>query len=54
MTQKETNQIACECEVVCPHKKQNIKVLAVYCTCEVTAVFCEDCGKQLTEEQWEC
>lgn len=54
MTQEEINQIECVYEVVCPHKNQVIKVLAVYCTCEVTAIFCKDCGKQLTEEEWEC
>lgn len=54
MNQEEINQIECEPEVVCPHKSQEIKVLAEYCTCEVTAVFCEDCGEQLTEEQWDC
>lgn len=39
--------------VPCPHENKVKKVLQVYCTCEVTAVFCQDCGEQLTEEQWE-
>lgn len=53
MNQIKINQIECEPEVVCLHKNQVIKVLATYCTCEVTTLFCEDCGEQLTEEKWE-
>ncbi|MFJ1424964.1 hypothetical protein ACILD6_00140 [Capnocytophaga canimorsus] len=38
----------------CTHENKAKKVLQVYCTCEVTAVFCKDCGKQLGAEQWDC
>lgn len=38
----------------CFHPNQVLKVLAVYCTCEVTAVFCKDCNQQLTKEEWVC
>lgn len=64
MTQEEINQIECFPETVdnkppttatdCPHKNRFTKLLGVYCTCEVTAVFCKDCGQQLTEEEWDC
>ena len=37
----------------CPHKHKELRTLAHYCTVEVTALFCKDCGKQLTKEQWE-
>ena len=37
----------------CPHKHKETRTIAHYCTVEVTAIFCKDCGKQLTKEQWE-
>lgn len=37
----------------CPHKHKELRTLAHYCTVEVTAIFCKDCGAQLTKEQWE-
>lgn len=37
----------------CPHKHTERRTLAHYCTVEVTALFCKECGKQLTKEQWE-
>ena len=37
----------------CPHKHKELRTLAHYCTVEVTALFCKDCGKQLTKEEWE-
>lgn len=36
----------------CPHKHTERCTLAHYCTVEVTALFCKDCGKQLTKEEW--
>lgn len=37
----------------CSHKHKELRTLAHYCTVEVTALFCKDCGAQLTKEQWE-
>lgn len=37
----------------CPHKHTERHTLAHYVTVEVTALFCKDCGAQLTKEQWE-
>ena len=37
----------------CSHKHTERRTLAHYCTVEVTALFCKECGKQLTKEQWE-
>lgn len=37
----------------CGHKNRHIRILRTMATVEVTATFCTDCGKQLTEEQWE-
>ena len=36
----------------CSHKHTERRTLAHYCTVEVTALFCKDCGKQLTKEEW--
>lgn len=36
----------------CPHKHKELRTLAHYCTVEVTALFCTECGKQLTKEEW--
>ena len=36
----------------CPHKHKELRTLAHYVTVEVTAIFCKDCGKQLTKEEW--
>ncbi|WP_314204480.1 hypothetical protein [Capnocytophaga bilenii] len=41
------------CSSHCPHKHKETRTIAHYCTVEVTAIFCKDCGKQLTKEQWE-
>lgn len=66
MPREDINKIECIVEYVtaektpqeahenCPHQHTEIRQLAVYCTCEVTAEFCSDCGEQLSEEQWEC
>ena len=37
----------------CLHRYSVLRKIAQYCTVEVTALFCADCGKQLTEEEWE-
>ena len=37
----------------CPHKRQVLRTIGGYCTVEITAVFCQDCGKQLTEAKVE-
>jgi hypothetical protein len=37
----------------CPHKHKELRTLAHYVTVEVTALFCTNCGAQLTKEQWE-
>lgn len=37
----------------CLHKHTERRTLAHYVTIEVTALFCTNCGKQLTKEQWE-
>ena len=37
----------------CPHKHQVLRTIGGYCTVEITAVFCQDCGKQLTEAKVE-
>ena len=37
----------------CSHKHTERRTLAHYCTVEVTALFCKDCGAQLTKEEWE-
>ena len=50
--EKISKLIACEAHT-CPHKHKELRVLAHYVTVEVTALFCKDCGKQLTKEQWE-
>lgn len=36
----------------CPHKHTERRILAHYVTVEVTALFCAECGKQLTKEEW--
>ena len=36
----------------CLHKHKELRTLAHYCTVEVTALFCKDCGAQLTKEEW--
>ena len=36
----------------CSHKHKELRTLAHYCTVEVTALFCTNCGKQLTKEEW--
>lgn len=36
----------------CSHKYKELRTLAHYVTVEVTALFCKDCGKQLTKEEW--
>jgi hypothetical protein len=39
-------------KLTCSHKHKELRTLAHYCTVEVTAIFCKDCGKQLTKEEW--
>ena len=50
--EKISKLIACAVHI-CPHKHKELRTLAHYVTVEVTALFCKDCGKQLTKEQWE-
>ena len=50
--EKNSKLIACAART-CPHKHTERRTLAHYCTVEVTALFCKDCGAQLTKEQWE-
>ena len=33
----------------CPHKHQVLRTIGGHCTVVITAVFCQDCGKQLTK-----
>jgi len=37
----------------CPHKHQVLRTIGGHCTVAITAVFCQDCGKQLTEAKVE-
>ena len=37
----------------CPHKHQVLRTIGGHCTVEMTAVFCQDCGKQLTKTKVE-
>ena len=38
----------------CPHDIAEIRVLDSVATCETTAEFCIECGKQLTQPKTEC
>lgn len=38
----------------CTHENTHVLTLGVWVACEVTAVFCKNCGKRLSEEQWDC
>ena len=49
--EKISKSIACAAHA-CPHKHKELRTLAHYCTVEVTALFCTNCGKQLTKEEW--
>ena len=49
--EKVSKLIACEAHT-CPHKHKEFRILAHYVTVEVTALFCTNCGKQLTKEEW--
>lgn len=40
--------------VKCKHKNRITRVLSVLVTCEKTAVFCIDCGTQLTKSKQDC
>lgn len=35
----------------CPHEHQVLRTIDGYCTVQITAVFCQDCGKQLTKAE---
>ena len=48
---KLANEKACAAHT-CPHKHKELRTLAHYVTVEVTALFCKDCGAQLTKEEW--
>ena len=37
----------------CPHTHQVLRTIGGHCTVQVTAIFCKDCGKQLTEAKVE-
>lgn len=39
---------------VCPHDIAEIRTLHAECGCETTAVFCIECGEQLTKPKTEC
>ena len=49
---KEDNKRAAGKRADCPHRQKETRVLAHYVTVEVTALFCTNCGKQLTKEEW--
>ena len=49
--EKVSKLIACPART-CSHKHTERRTLAHYVTVEVTALFCKDCGKQLTKEGW--
>lgn len=38
----------------CPHDIAETRVIESIATCETTAVFCIECGKQLTKPKTEC
>ncbi len=38
----------------CKHKQKVLRVIHSVVTCETTAIFCQDCGKQLTEAKTDC
>ena len=50
---KKISKLIASAARTCSHKHTERRTLAHYCTIEVTAIFCKDCGKQLTKEQWE-
>ena len=35
----------------CKHERQILRTIDGYCTVQITAVFCQDCGMQLTKEE---
>ena len=37
----------------CKHERRILRTIDGYCTVQITAVFCQDCGKQLTEAKVE-
>lgn len=37
----------------CPHTHQILRTIGGYCTVTITAVFCQDCGRQLTKTKVE-
>jgi len=39
---------------LCPHDIAETRVVESVATCETTAEFCIECGKQLTEPKTEC
>ncbi|MDO5106238.1 hypothetical protein [Capnocytophaga sp.] len=39
---------------ICQHENTHVLTLGIWGTCEVTAVFCKDCGERLGEEHWDC
>lgn len=39
---------------LCPHDIAETRVVESVATCETTASFCIECGKQLTEPKTEC
>lgn len=49
--EKVSKSIVCEART-CLHKHKELRTLAHYVTVEVTALFCTNCGKQLTKEEW--
>lgn len=52
--QTTTNNEMNESKADCPHEHTHVLTLGFYSTCEVTAVFCKDCGERLAEEKWDC
>ena len=37
----------------CKHERQILRTIDGYCTVQITAIFCKDCGEQLTEAKVE-
>lgn len=38
----------------CKHKNKVLRVIYSCVNCETTAIFCQDCAKQLTEAKIDC
>ena len=38
----------------CDHNNCVMRVISTVVTCETTAIFCQDCGKQLSKPKTDC